>query len=955
MDNSINLIEKLKTDLNLVLPNLKDSNNYLSNLLKSEEIIYNKIQSILKRTDLNLEEKQEELEKLNSKPSNYKLASDFSIPNNLKEVVSKIDLYIFKSLESDKLECFLSQEIITNLNKSRSNIIKSRQILTKERKLTIEFFRLGLKLFKLQDKSTGLFLCLNILFFLRKHSELSDISETNSNKVHLKYENQEFSIDRVILISTLGYEFFEFLRISKSAVEFMLFEEAIAVASEESLQDTSNLVSPIDKLEAVKTNLPRDKAELYEFLVFDSSFADLIFNSTEESGRLESQIGILALLILEASGLIIDSGKVTHEKGNKTSGVVQVSAKYASAIFEIPVTNGSLPMVVRPKFWKKNENDFRRNFGHGGFYFNSRENNNGVLGRNRSNTIWLTDRELKSLNYLQSNFYSINQKYLELVKGLPEYFFLEYLKERSADLEALKACEMVERKGKKSIKVLELEQFFGKDLVLNELRDSLSFKPKSKAIHKKLLNRKQSLKTNYINAINLIMEFVHCYCIADLFKSTDFFFPLSIDTRGRIYYSIAKGGFGLQSNKFVKNYIELKGNSYGEILTLDCINKQNEGIELDFNLSKSFSTDSFFADIKEYFGIKSSVYGIDASCSGSSIISGLLGYKQGLIYTNVIQEQAEPLEAKRCIYEHFKDYLQQGSADIKYVFPSKYIKEQANREKVDYSVIKVVCQSVFIALRDTLLTREHVKHFVMCQNYSQQNSGRADYIDSSFLIPFLSTQTDVPLISYRLRKSISFRLAQWIGSNYKECFPEFDEFCQILKLKDLHKKATVFRLAQSGRFVIKTAKGKLIKCFKPSFCFSNSAIRHEISYLVFTADIDQRKSIQSITANFIHFLDSRLCSAVIYKCLEHKIVLWTNHDCFFVEKKNHELLKQIYFECYKDLLIENFVLFEFLEANMDVSANNKIKKFLEKVSLTRSAVLEDLKTSRVFPSSFILS
>ena len=210
--------------------------------------------------------------------------------------------------------------------------------------------------------------------------------------------------------------------------------------------------------------------------------------------------------------------------------------------------------------------------------------------------------------------------------------------------------------------------------------------------------------------------------------------------------------------------------------------------------------------------------------------------------------------------------------DIKYVFPSQYIKQQVNIEKVDYSVVKTVYQSVFLALNHKLFLREHVKHFVMCQNYSQQNSGRAEYIESSFLIPFLNINTDVPVISYRLRKSISFKLAQWIGARYKKCFSEFDEFCQLLKVKDLHKNSTVFRSARSGKFIIKTVKGKLIKCFKPLFCSTNSIARHEISYFVYTSEIDQRKSLQSITVNFIHFLDSRLCSFVIKKCSVRKII-----------------------------------------------------------------------------------
>ena len=82
MNNNINLIQKIKTDLKIIILHSSDSNDYLSNLLEHETIVYNKIRHTLERNDLTLEEKQQELEKL-SFPShqitNYLMISQFQM------------------------------------------------------------------------------------------------------------------------------------------------------------------------------------------------------------------------------------------------------------------------------------------------------------------------------------------------------------------------------------------------------------------------------------------------------------------------------------------------------------------------------------------------------------------------------------------------------------------------------------------------------------------------------------------------------------------------------------------------------------------------------------------------------------------------------------------------------------------------------------------------------------
>lgn len=57
-----------------------------------------------------------------------------------------------------------------------------------------------------------------------------------------------------------------------------------------------------------------------------------------------------------------------------------------------------------------------------------------------------------------------------------------------------------------------------------ELKANLPKKTKNKTVYKKLMRQKEKVQREYFTLINTLMEFIHIYCVADLFKDIDFFF-----------------------------------------------------------------------------------------------------------------------------------------------------------------------------------------------------------------------------------------------------------------------------------------------------------------------------------------------------------------------------------------------------------------------------------------------
>lgn len=293
------------------------------------------------------------------------------------------------------------------------------------------------------------------------------------------------------------------------------------------------------------------------------------------------------------------------------------------------------------------------------------------------------------------------------------------------------------------------------------------------------------------------------------------------------------------------------------------------------------------------------------------------------------------------------------------VFPEAYIKKQASLGKTSTNSIRDKLIFIINQIEDQLLIRKHVKNFVMCQNYAQQNKGRSEYIHTYFIEPLVALDVTERFTSKdnRFLASVSFALAQWIEKNYKECFPELDEFCSIVRTKINHEKPLVLTLGDkvSGKFEIQQIKYETLRTPKPLFSDQNKKKRYsELSYFVPTNKPDKKQASQAIAANYTHFLDSRLCGLVIIKAMEKGVILWTNHDCFYTHESNLDIIKELYFESYLELIINNNALTNFFNSN-ETKNIPTVNKFLSKINSNLNEIISDIETGRAVMCEFILS
>jgi hypothetical protein len=121
-----------------------------------------------------------------------------------------------------------------------------------------------------------------------------------------------------------------------------------------------------------------------------------------------------------------------------------------------------------------------------------------------------------------------------------------------------------------------------------------------------------------------------------------------------------------------------------------------------------------------------------------------------------------------------------------------------------------------------------------------------------------------------------------------------------------------------------------------------------------TKDTDFDKIARLVMANLCHYLDSRLNFMVIDLCLKHQIVIFTNHDCFYVCPTKKPQVLEFYFQSFIDLLVKEDIIEHFFGLNK-VEISPEIKKQLDIYKTNRSLILDDLKSKQLTMSSFILS
>ena len=943
------VFKKLNIEIKNILRDGKE-NSFIIGYLKSLVLLNSELEIILTNKNLSRKEQQIELEKLSQKNQAFDVELTYNLPKSLSKLINDLDLYLLnqENMESNDVSAYLPSVLAEKLGK-HSDIKRSYQ--TKDVVKTINLLKFILRVFKYLDNSFGLFLIYNLVMFLRADFNNTKLKKQMENS---NYKNRKlfFSVEdaveeegsdeivlnlkRVDITSKFGEKLVQALIHLRNACLFDLQQVALKAGTGSS--DFKSLDDD-EKFNQICKNLESDtdKLELFKAL----------YNFDTDIDSLEViKLGMHCVYILESTNILVDHGLQRTKK--KTYSKIKIAKVYADEIFSIPVRPKNLPMVVQPQFWDKDNKTKKGNLNYGGYLFNKTFNYPAIQNHHRKGITVITDSDLANINYIQSNFYTVNKKFLKYVETNFKLVVLEYLKKIPNIEFFFSNIEVGDE-----IKIKTINELFFFDDELTGLVEKFK-EQNTHSLQKQITRRREYLLGRYKDIANVFFGLVHSYIIASHYKNYRFYFNIFIDSRGRLYYKSTGSVFGLQTGDFSRSLIDLGGNDYyyPQRIFNKCEYESSNKAYMDYVKSLNPQKESF-QYIRIQKGILPSTISNDASCSGTSILSALIGYRYGLLLTNVVVETKNNSLEKKCVYNYFltamtNEYPERAQVLYSEKQLSKKVKELKITEEEFISSINYILGLI----KTELLQREHVKQFVMRKNYSETNKGRLDYIYEYVIQKMLySSNLNLEAVDKKIYKSCCYKLAEWIENLYSQTFSEIAQLCQLLAEHFIEKNPITLSCPNNSDFQYQQLLYKTVQIPRPSF---SKPRKSDLSVYLRTDEADKKKIERSLVANFIHYLDSRLNFLVIEKCRINSVPLWTNHDCFYVCPVKKDLILNYYFESFIELLLEDNVIEHFLDKN-DIVSNVELRSLLKQYETNRNAILNELKTTNLRMSDFILS
>lgn len=944
--------KNLGLDFSSILNDPKNS-AYMLGFLNTLTDLSNNLNHILNENKGSLKEKQVKLEKLSEKSQAFDLELRYNVPTSLSKLIEKLDLYLLdpEILNSEEIDPYLPSILATNLGE-HTNL--KRTYRTKTLRMTIDLLKDILKVYKTMGNSFGLFLIYTLVMSLRSNFNDHKIKEKIEEKLYpartnffgdFEINGEELSVQinlkRIDVTSDFGTKLIEsFLHLGNAC--YYDFQK-IGLANIENFE-TLNSDEQKQQLFTFLSKTDPEKFELFKTL---EKYVNVDLLSSEQKGHL----GVHCVFILEAINVLADSGLVRQEK-EKTSSVVALDKRYAKDVYSIPTRPKNLPMISRPNPWQKEKKTKTGNLNYGGYFFNRKLNYPAIQNHHKKGVTLITDEDLAGINYLQSNFYTINKeflRYMELNFKEVLTYFLRKLPNSDYFIKNLYDKET------SNIEIQSLTELFLHDKERAKLLNQLKDEPKrSKALERAIIKRQNDLTEQYKDVANIFFGLIHGYIIAYYYQTYKFYFTVFMDNRGRVYYNPTGSAFGLQTGDFSKSLIDLKGNDYQEdnVLYPPKYSSNNQAY-VDYVESLKKDKEPFQLKRVEK-GILPTTISNDASCSGTSILSGLIGYEEGLLLTNVLVNNQNDTGKKQCIYTHFLEKMRQEyPIMIDDIYTSKQMHDKSSKLEISLDEFKKSVEDCLFMIRSKILQREHTKVFVMRINYSEGNKGRNEYIYDNILRPALiAANQGTSYDEERIFRSVSHRLAEWIERLYHKTFISVSGLRD--NLVEQFKEQTVVTLtsAADNNFSYQQLLYKTVKIPRPKA--GKPARNADLSYHIRTDEVDAAKMKRSLVANFTHFLDARLNFGVINECRKNSIVLWTNHDCFYVSPEHKDKLLEIYFNVFIETLVRRDVLEHFLSEN-SIPITGTLKESLADYKVKRNEILKKLETGELKRSKFILT
>ena len=519
---------------------------------------------------------------------------------------------------------------------------------------------------------------------------------------------------------------------------------------------------------------------------------------------------------------------------------------------------------------------------------------------------------------------------------------------------------------------------------------------------------KAEYKKNYLRICQLFLDVLLMTMIAIELEHIEFYFKITLDPRGRVYKGEAIiGPTGNALSQFLVELVAENLYTYEDIKNIpSCfpLKKLTEN-----SIGKNYF--SFHKYVKGLF----STINLDASQQGCSIISGLTGFKEGLISTNVLTLPC--LNGKPELKDYYTEIMTASSN-----FYSKKLEEN------DLSTNERNFLNNYLSYSSN--NREHAKSWVMKLPYNQKSLTRAKELLDNVVLKRMVLDLNDPKVnkeffSYAIKVANTFsyflgppieKFRVFTENTFKAEMKERSKRLQLaldnketlrlytswltksLKLsKDLDREKTKeasdltsqqleyldsLNILWDGSF---SDKEKLFtqKKNEESACKGNSIFTvgslesgliattfhgETISESIAFISAERRKSshnvnriglipdsaqiIRASMANFIQSIDARILFKVLIKCNKQNIPISTNHDCYTVEVKYSETVQRFYFESFCEIVLQNNYLENFFTSNIIYSSLNN--NYLTELKTLKENVLNSIKTQELVKSPFIL-
>lgn len=594
---------------------------------------------------------------------------------------------------------------------------------------------------------------------------------------------------------------------------------------------------------------------------------------------------------------------------------IKISDDILENLLKSDFFSSSIPMIEKPICWKKEKDLNQQTFSYnsstrnyklitkikevlcgGGLFSNKSNLFTGVHSKDKRSYSWVPNDIIDNLNYLQGQAFQINESALNFTKKNIFYMLRAFLLDKNFNI------NNIAFQNDDIIHIYNFDSYMQAAYGPTVDRDDLLKDMKKFSFY---LNK-------YLVLYQAVVEFFFLLELADVLKNRKLFFQAFFDNRGRIYTH----GYPLspQGNCFSKFLLDF----YNENISQE--NKAEINVDL-FEFEKKKGSALF-----EYLKVQlktNSYVSLDASCSGISIISGLIGYRLGLIKTNILTERFEGSEIK-------EDY---------YLFIKSKIIQKIQKQLITYSYDKQRVESLQV-LSDCF-TRDFVKKWVIRYIYGESGFTRCKELKKVFLekknISVFNDDIIFSDFERMIFKEYSFHFDYFICLEInefitflKKVFVEVktDEqpFIKICSKANLESFFSIIYISMCEK-----SKMKWRYLFSPIKEGTEKILKEsQFVYYKLTDKLDRKKLNRTILSHFIHHLDSVLLNYVVKECRLRNLNIFTAHDCFMVDPENLEIVKNFYKEAFINELFLGNPVEAFLLENSGIPLPSSIGIELDK-------------------------